>query len=71
MMFGADFSSANQERVKAQVDKCAQEKKNLGLPTREGRMSKEKFKTTKQRLVKRFTSWPNRYMSGGVNGSVN
>jgi hypothetical protein len=37
MMFGADFSSANQERVKAQVDKCAQEKKKFGLANPRGK----------------------------------
>jgi hypothetical protein len=33
------------------------EEKYLGLPTPEGRMSKEKFKTMKEWLVKRFSNW--------------
>jgi hypothetical protein len=32
--------------------------------TPDGRMSKEKFKSTKERLVKRCSSWGEKYMSG-------
>jgi hypothetical protein len=40
--------------------------KYLGLPTPEGRLDKDKFKTTKERLVKRFSSWAEKYMSSSA-----
>jgi hypothetical protein len=43
-----------------------QKKKILGLPTPHGRMSKGSFKTTKERLSKRFISWAECYMSLGA-----
>jgi hypothetical protein len=42
------------------------EEKYLGLPTPDGRMSKEKFKTTKERLSKHVTNWVERYISMGA-----
>jgi hypothetical protein len=44
----------------------AAEEKYLGLPTPEGRMSKGRFKSTKDRLAKKCSSWAERYMSGGA-----
>jgi hypothetical protein len=40
--------------------------KYLGLPTPDGRMSKKKFETTKERLSKCVTNWVERYMSMGA-----
>jgi hypothetical protein len=40
-----------------QVGSMAQEEKYLGLPTPEGRINKDQFKSTKQRLAKRLTNW--------------
>jgi hypothetical protein len=42
------------------------DKKYLGLPTPEGRMNKDKFSSTKERLIKRFTNWAERDMSTGT-----
>jgi hypothetical protein len=68
IMFGSASPEENQEKVKAvlKVRITAQEEKYLGLPTPEGRMSKERFKSTKERLSKKFSSWAERYMSGGA-----
>jgi hypothetical protein len=38
----------------------------LGLPMLEGRMSKDKFKTIKERLVNKFNNWAKRNMSSGA-----
>jgi hypothetical protein len=48
IMFGADCMQENMELVKQilQVEHIAEEEKYLGLPTPEGRLNKEKFKTT-------------------------
>jgi hypothetical protein len=62
MMFG----SRCQESVKARVLQILQvpntmvEERYLGLPTPDGRMNDGKFKTTKQRLTNRCSSWVNR-----------
>jgi hypothetical protein len=55
-----------QESVKVILDvgNTTVEEKYLGLSTPDGRMSKEKFKSTKERLVKRCSSWGEKYMSG-------
>jgi hypothetical protein len=37
--------------------------KYLGLPTPEGRITKDKFKTTKEMLVRKFSNWVERNMS--------
>jgi hypothetical protein len=46
-----------------QVPNTTVEEKYLGLPTPEGRMGNENFKSTKQRLVKRCSNWADRNMS--------
>jgi hypothetical protein len=46
-----------------QVPNTTVEEKYLGLPTPEGRMDNENFKSTKQRLVKRCSNWADRNMS--------
>jgi hypothetical protein len=68
MMFGSTCTEEEHERVKAllNVGNIANEEKYLGLPTPSGRMSKDRFKTTKERLSKKFTSWAERYMSVGA-----
>jgi hypothetical protein len=67
-MFGNECEQDNQERVKSilQVDNIAVEEKYLGLPTPEGRMTKDKFKTLKERLINKFTRWVERSMSTGA-----
>jgi hypothetical protein len=40
-----------------QVTNSNGDEKYLGLPTPEGWMRKGKFKSTKERLVKKFSSW--------------
>jgi hypothetical protein len=62
-MFGNGCNQENQETVKAilQVDE-----KYLGLPTPEGRMTKNKFKTMNERLINRFTNLVERSMSMGA-----
>jgi hypothetical protein len=67
MMFGSACTEEEQETVKAllNVDNIPNEERYLGLPTLTGRMSKDRFKTTKERLLK-FTSWAERYMSVGA-----
>jgi hypothetical protein len=48
------------------VENTMVDKKYLGLPTPEGRMNKDKFSSTKERLIKRFTNWAERDMSTGT-----
>jgi hypothetical protein len=36
------------------------------LPTPKGRMGKDRFKSTKERLPSKFTNWAERYMSAGA-----
>jgi hypothetical protein len=50
-----------------QVSNTTMDEKYLGLPTPEGRMGKEKFKTTKERLMKRCSNWVDKNMSMGAN----
>jgi hypothetical protein len=66
-MFGVECQSANKERVKdiLQVANVADEEKYLGLPTPQGRMSKDKF-TNRPRCSKQFTSWVEQYMLLGT-----
>jgi hypothetical protein len=40
-----------------QVSTVVVEEKYIGLPTPQGRMTKDKYKSTKQRLAKRFSNW--------------
>jgi hypothetical protein len=42
------------------------EEEYLGSLTHEGRMSGNKFKSIKERLVKHFSSWAKKYMSSGA-----
>jgi hypothetical protein len=51
-----------------QVENVTIDEKHLGLPTPDGRMKKERFKSTKERLAKKCSSWAERYMSGGGGG---
>jgi hypothetical protein len=68
MMFGSSCSSHDRSRVLEilSVSNTTVEEKYLGLPTPEGRMNKDKFKTTEERLVKRCSSWAEKHMSMGV-----
>jgi hypothetical protein len=56
-MFCSDCPLEEQEKVQEilQVSNIAQEEKYLGLPTPDGRMGKEKFKTASERLSKKFS----------------
>jgi hypothetical protein len=68
MMFGSLCTDEQKENVLTvlNVASTAVEEKYLGLPTLEGRMGKEKFKSTKERLVKRFSNWAEKHMSTGA-----
>jgi hypothetical protein len=68
IMFRAGCTEEDKEKVKdiLKVENVAPEEKYLGLPSPEGRMNKDSFKSTKERLVKHFTSCAERYMSGGA-----
>jgi hypothetical protein len=68
MMFGSNCSYVNKEKVMEilKVDSTAVDEKYLGLPTPEGRMCKEKFRSTKERFVKRFTNCAEKFMSMGA-----
>jgi hypothetical protein len=58
IMFGKACIQADQDKVKEvlQVDKVAADQKYLGLPTPEGRITKDKLKSTKEKLTRRFTN---------------
>lgn len=47
------------------IQRVTLDEKYLGLPMLEGHMSKDRFKSTKERLAKRFNSWAEKYMSMG------
>jgi hypothetical protein len=68
IMFGTGCMPMNKEQVKAilTVENTAVDEKYQGLPTREGRMNKDKFSSTKEKLIKRFTNWIERNMSTGA-----
>jgi hypothetical protein len=68
MMVGAGCESTDRGQIMeiVQVANIAQEEKYLGLPTPQGHMNKDTFKSTKERLPKRFSSWAERYMSLGA-----
>jgi hypothetical protein len=68
MMFGANCSEPTQTKVKEILEVAATtlDEKYLGLPTPNGKMNKEKYKTIKERLAKRFTNWAEKYMSMSV-----
>jgi hypothetical protein len=65
IMFGS--KCPEHEKVKVleilQVANTAIEGNYLGLPTPKGRMSKNKFKSTKEKLVNKCTSWAEEHMS--------
>jgi hypothetical protein len=48
------------------VANTATQGKYLGLPTPEGRMNKNKFKSTKEKLVNKCTSWEEKHMPMGA-----
>jgi hypothetical protein len=48
------------------VGTTTMDKKYMGLPTSMGRMNKEKFKTLKDCLAKRFSNSAENYMSMGA-----
>jgi hypothetical protein len=65
IMFGSGCLQGDQERVKQilRVEHTAMESMYLGLLTPEGHMSKDKFKTIKERIVNKFNNWAERNMS--------
>jgi hypothetical protein len=69
LLFSDSYPVATQENVRQILDVERQtfEDKYLGSPTPEGRMNKDKFKSTKDRLLKRLTILDERYMSMGSN----
>jgi hypothetical protein len=63
-MFGAGCESDRSRVMEIlQVQTVAQEEKYLGLPTPQGRLGKDSFKTTKERLSKKLSPWIERHMS--------
>jgi hypothetical protein len=68
LMFGLDVEHEDKNHVMQalQVTSVAVEEKYLGLPTPHGCMTKDKYKSTKQRLAKRFSSWAECFMSLGA-----
>jgi hypothetical protein len=44
----------------------AEDERYLGRPTPEGRIPKNKFKSTKERMVRKFTNWVERNTSAGA-----
>jgi hypothetical protein len=63
LKFGSKCSDTMKTKVLGKVPNTTVEEKYLGLPTPDGRMCKEKFKSTKQRLIKRCSNWADRNMS--------
>jgi hypothetical protein len=68
MIFGNKCTTQDREKVlyMLNVANSVGESKYLGLRTPEGRMNKEKFKTTKERLVKRCSNWTEKHMSSAA-----
>jgi hypothetical protein len=68
MLFGSGCTDEGKEQVLQTLNmSCTTvEEKHLGLPTPEGRMSKDMFKSTKERLVKRLSHWSGRLMFSGA-----
>jgi hypothetical protein len=62
---GCDVEDRNKVMEILQVQTVMHEEKYLGLPTPQGRMGKESFKSTKERLSKKFSSWVVWHMSLG------
>jgi hypothetical protein len=67
-MFGVECSQPNQDKVKLilSVDQVARESKYLGLPTPEGRITKDKFQSIKEKLINKFNNWVERNMSSAA-----
>jgi hypothetical protein len=65
ILFGAATDKEARDCVMStlQVSSIEMEDKYLGLPTPHGRMTKEKYKSTKQKQNKRFSNWTERHMS--------
>jgi hypothetical protein len=57
-----------QEKVKKilREDNVTVDEKYLGLPTPEGRITKDRFRSTKENLIRKFTNWVERNMSMGA-----
>jgi hypothetical protein len=53
-------------RLTLEVERTDFEDKYLGLPTPEGRMKKDKFEPSKERLGKKVNNWAEKYMSMGA-----
>jgi hypothetical protein len=68
MVFGSKCSDQERRKVLEilHVSNTTMEGKYLWLPTTEGRMTKEKFKMTKEKLVNRCNFWAERHMSMGA-----
>jgi hypothetical protein len=68
IMFEKGCRQANQDKVKEvlHVTNAAEDEKYLGLPTSDGRITKNKFKSTKEKLTRKFTNWVERNMSMGA-----
>jgi hypothetical protein len=70
IMFGNGCMQPERDKVKEilRVGVEAVDEKYLGLPTPEGRITKNKFKfkSTKERMVRKFTNWMERNMSAGA-----
>jgi hypothetical protein len=66
-LFGDACQQEDREVVKQilQVTQETFETKYLGLPTPEGRMSKGKFKSLQEQLIKRLIQWAEGYLSQG------
>jgi hypothetical protein len=64
-MFGSKCTPQNKAKVLdiLQVPESIVDSKYLGLPSPEGRMTDDKFKSTKERLVKRCSNWNEKHMS--------
>jgi hypothetical protein len=67
-ILGANCLHEDENKVKDTlgIANVTTEDKYLGLPTLDGRMSKDKFQTMKRRLVKKFNNWMERNMSSGA-----
>jgi hypothetical protein len=67
MMMGANCAQKDKNSVMQifRVSNVTVEEKHLGLPTHQGRMCKNKFKPTKERLAKRMSNYAERLMSAG------
>jgi hypothetical protein len=66
-MFGDSCQTGDWDLVKGvlQVTQETFETKYLGLPTPDGRMSKGKFKSLQEKLIKRLIQWGEVYLSQG------